>query len=287
VLYDAQGTPERLLGVVQDITEQKLSDQELTNKVEERTKALKETNELLERSNEELEQFAYIASHDLQEPLRKIQLFNSLLTDQADITEASRTYIKKVSASAARMAGLIRDLLDYSRLSQKSLQFEKTDLNDIKKNVITDFEILISQKKAVVESDDLPTIEAIPLQMNQLLYNLIGNALKFAKRGIAPVITITAKKLDADKHSLYGRVDVNREYCEIQVVDNGIGFNQEYADKIFTIFQKLNEKSLYGGYGIGLALCKKIVDNHSGAIYAKGDSQNGALFSFILPYKQY
>jgi PAS domain S-box-containing protein len=286
VLNDKHGEHVRLLGVIQDITELKEFAEELANKVEERTRALKEANQQLERSNEELEQFAYIASHDLQEPLRKIQLFNSILVDQPDLNETSRKYIDKVNASAARMAGLIRDLLDYSRLTQKSLQFERTDLNEILKNVFSDYEVLLSQKQANIQVDNLPIIDAIPLQMNQLFFNLVGNALKFTKRNVTPVITITAKDLEEDKKATFKSLNANKTYVEITVKDNGIGFNQEYADKIFTIFQKLNEKSMYGGYGIGLALCRKIIDNHSGVIYAEGNPKEGATFVFILPYNQ-
>ncbi|HEX8333889.1 MAG TPA: PAS domain-containing protein [Segetibacter sp.] len=287
VLYDTAGTPERLIGVIQDITEQKLFAEELSKNVEERTKDLREANQQLERSNEELEQFAYIASHDLQEPLRKIQLFNSLLLDQPELRETAKKYIDKVNASATRMAGLIRDLLDYSHLAQKSLQFERTDLNEILKNVLSDYEVLINQKQASIKVNSLPTVEAIPLQMNQLFFNLIGNALKFTKRNVAPVINITAKDLEEERKATFKALDANKTYCEISITDNGIGFNQEYADKIFTIFQKLNEKSMYGGYGIGLALCRKIVDNHSGIIYAEGNPTEGATFVFVIPYNQY
>ncbi|MDB5192082.1 MAG: rcsC [Segetibacter sp.] len=286
MLYDRYGAPQRLLGVVQDITEQKLFAEELANKVEERTTALQEANQRLERSNEELEQFAYVTSHDLQEPLRKIQLFSSLILDQPDEKEHVKKYLEKVSASASRMAGLIRDLLDYSRLSQTNLQFQQTDLNAILENVLIDFEVLISQKKATFKKDHLPTIDAISLQMNQLLFNLIGNALKFTKRNTLPVITITAGKLTVDRKKEFRELHQHKEYYEIKVSDNGIGFNQEYADRIFTIFQTLNEKSSYGGYGIGLALCRKIVTTHAGVLYATGNTDGGATFTFILPCNQ-
>jgi two-component system CheB/CheR fusion protein len=210
-----------------------------------------------------------------------------LLLDQPELKETAKKYIDKVSASAARMAGLIRDLLDYSRLTQKSLQFERTDLNEILKHVLNDYEVLINQKQASIKADNLPRLEAIPLQMNQLFFNLVGNALKFTKRNVAPFITITVKDLEEEKKATFKSLNPHKKYCEITVRDNGIGFNQEYADKIFTIFQKLNEKSMYGGYGIGLALCRKIVDNHSGIIYAEGNLKEGATFVFILPYNQY
>jgi PAS domain S-box-containing protein len=287
VLYDKEGVPHRLLGVIQDITEQKLFAEELSKKVEERTKALQEANIQLERSNAELEQFAYIASHDLQEPLRKIHLFSGMVLEQQELSETAKLYIEKVSLAATRMSGLIKDLLEYSRLSQNSLQFEEISLDFVLKNVLTDFELLISQKGAIIKAGELPTLEVIPLQMNQLFYNLLGNALKFTKRNTVPVITITANKLTREAKMEWPQLDPRQDYYEIMISDNGIGFNQAYADKIFTIFQRLNEKSIYGGYGIGLALCRKIVINHGGVIYANGQSGNGASFHFILPCSQH
>jgi PAS domain S-box-containing protein len=281
-----QGNPVRLLGVIQDITEQKIFAEELSKQVEERTVELKEANERLERSNEELEQFAYVTSHDLQEPLRKIQIFSNMLLEQHDKKEDVKKYLDKVNASAKRMSGLIKDLLEYSRLSNKTLQLEAVDLNLILQSVKLDFELLINQKQAVIKSDRLPTIHAISLQMNQLLYNLVGNALKFTKQHVPPAITITSNKLAEDRKKEFPQLIGNKEYWEVKIADNGIGFNQDYADKIFTIFQTLSEKSSYGGYGIGLALCRKIVTTHGGIIYASVNEQGGASFTFILPQNQ-
>jgi PAS domain S-box-containing protein len=286
VLYDNQGTPVRLLGVIQDITEMKDYAEELSKKVEERTNSLNEVNVRLKRSNEELEEFAYIASHDLQEPLRKIQLFNTMIIGQPGLPENAKQYIEKISSAANRMTGLIKDLLEYSKLSNKSMRFEKTDLNVIIGNILTDYELLISQKNAILNVEPLPIIEAIPLQMNQLLFNLIGNALKFARSNVTPVITVSASYLAEDRKAGFPGLSLASKYLEIRVSDNGIGFNQEYANKIFTIFQKLNEKSLYSGYGIGLALCRKIIENHSGFIYAEGRPKEGASFIFIIPCEQ-
>ncbi len=286
VLFDEKHKPKRLLGVIQDITEQKTFAEELSKQVEDQTRDLVEANERLERSNEDLEQFAYVASHDLQEPLRKIKFFNSLVLENENLGDESRRYIEKVSHAADRMTGLIRDLLEYSRLSQKNFQFERTDLNVIFNNILSDFELLISQKNGKVEAGLLPTLDAIPLQMNQLFYNLIGNALKFSKRGVPPIITVSANQLTKEKIKGFPELNIENEYFEIRFSDNGMGFNQQYADKIFTIFQRLNEKSVYGGYGIGLALCRKIINNHSGIIYAEGRPGEGATFIFILPCKQ-
>ena len=285
ILYNKQGIAQRLLGVIQDITEQKFFAEELSNKVKERTRELTESTKLLQQSNEELQQFAYVASHDLQEPLRKIQLFNALVLEQGDLNEASKTYMAKATASASRMTGLIRDLLNYSSLSHKNMRFEETDLNVILKNVLTDFELLIKQKEAIIKAGPLPVLQAFSLQMNQLFFNIIGNALKFTKRNTIPHITITSSDVDDAVKERF-QLPQNKSFAEIIISDNGIGFNKDYAQKIFTIFQRLNENSLYAGYGIGLALCRKIVDNHSGIIYAEGKPKEGASFHFILPYTQ-
>ena len=285
ILFDAEGKAERILGVIQDVTEQKIFSEELSKKVDERTKALQETNKRLEESNEELEQFAHVASHDLQEPLRKIQLFNNMLQEATDMPDTAKKYIEKISKSASRMSGLIKDLLEYSRLSNKS-HFEKTDLNLVLQNVLTDYEILIAQKEVKINTSILPVIEAIPLQMNQLLFNLIGNALKFTRRNIQPEITVSANKLSEERKNKFEQLRKNLDYYVLTICDNGIGFSQSYADKIFTIFQQLNDKSIYGGYGIGLALCRKIVTTHSGVIYAEGKVKEGAKFHIIIPCTQ-
>jgi signal transduction histidine kinase len=286
VLFDEKRKPIKMIGVAQDITEQKLFAEELAKQVDERTKALKQANDNLERSNAELEQFAYVASHDLQEPLRKIHLFTNLLLDKFQLVEEARAYLDKVAQSSKRMTGLINDLLDYSRITSGTVRYEIVDLEKVMQNVVVDFELLINQKNAIVKSKNLPSIHAVPLQINQLFFNLVGNALKFSKRGIQPVIHIEATKLSADQKKLYSQLHADRDYYQISFTDNGIGFNQEYANQIFTIFQRLNEKSSYGGYGIGLALCKKIVDSHRGIIFAEGQVQLGAVFTVILPHHQ-
>ena len=264
-----------LINVFTDITSIKEVQLQLEQSVQE-----------LQRSNDELQQFAYVASHDLQEPLRKIRIFNNILSEKIEPESALRQYIDKVENSAVRMSGLIKSVLDYSRLSKASLRFEQVDLNVILQNVLADYELLIAQKNAVVQADELPVLEAVPLQINQLFFNLIGNALKFMRKGVPPVVTIQAKKLTAERKSTFTQLHDHKDYLELTIQDNGIGFNQEYASKIFTIFQRLNERSSFDGYGIGLALCKKVADTHNGVIYAEGKPKEGAAFTILLPYRQ-
>ncbi len=281
-----------ILNMAIDVTDQVLAQKalreneaNLQRKIEERTHELEIKNSNLERSNTELDQFAYVASHDLQEPLRKIRVFGDRLSRLIEDKPEVNMLIGKIHSSALRMAGLINSLLDYSRLSDNLYGFEPVDLNKIIKSVLTDFELLITQKKATVIFDSLPVIEAIPLQMNQLFFNLIGNALKFSKKDQPPVISVKAVLLSQEEKGSFEQLNQDLDYRAITVKDNGIGFNQEYASKIFTIFQRLNDKSIYGGYGIGLALCKKVADTHCGIVYAEGRPKEGAAFTIILPDK--
>lgn len=230
---------------------------------------LEEKNEELERSNKELESFNYIASHDLQEPLRKIQTFLSLITQRGIDPDTAHAYMDKISLSAERMSNLIQDVLAYSRISADN-KFVNTDLNKVIDNVLTDYEIVIADKKAVINRESLPVIKAIPLQMHQLFSNLISNSLKYNDG--QPVINISSKLLQKDP----GMV-------EITISDNGIGFNEKYSDQIFTLFKRLHGKSEYGGTGIGLSICKKITDQHHGTITASSVEGNGAEFTIQLP----
>lgn len=282
---DDRGKVVLWVGTNTDIDDQKMIERDLENRVNERTKALKEANERLEKSNMELEQFAYVTSHDLQEPLRKIRIFANMLTEKfsQQIGSNMLIYLEKIEAAASRMSGLIKDLLEYSRLSANESLYQPVDLNKIINNVVTDFELLIAQKNITIQAETLPMIEAVPLQMNQLFYNLIGNSIKFTRKSKQPIIKISAKKLPENLLIANPALKKNIDYYEIQIEDNGIGFSQEYAEQIFTIFQRLNDKTLYGGYGIGLALCRKIVENHNGIIYASGKVNEGAIFSAILP----
>lgn len=241
---------------------------------------LEDVNEKLVRSNNDLEQFAYVASHDLQEPLRKIQIFTEMAEKSTD-KEATDSYFEKIQASARRMTELIKSVLNYSRLSKTGEQFKEVDLNALIENTKTDFELLINEKKAVIRNDKLPVIQGIPLQLNQLFLNLFSNSLKFSKEN--PLITISARRLSEEEVKAHERLHTKLKYVEIIFADNGIGFEQQYADQIFTIFQRLHDKRSYDGTGIGLALCKKIVENHHGYITAKGELDKGATFYIYLP----
>ncbi len=259
-----------------DITELKNYQQELQEKVE-----------LLQSTNGELEQFAYVASHDLQEPLRKIKTYASLIDERFNESSASfaKVYLGKVIQSADRMSTLIGDLLNMSHLTKDTQAFIKTDLNQTLQNVLIDFELIIKEKNAVITCSELPSIECIPLQMNQLFYNLINNALKFSVQERFPEINIMVNA--AEKEEIE-RFNFNPKliYHKMSFQDNGIGFDPKYAEKIFVIFQRLNSRLNYSGSGIGLALCKKIASNHHGVIYAEGKENEGATFICILPEKQ-
>ena len=247
---------------------------------------LQEANLLLYQSNSELEQFAYVASHDLQEPLRKIRLYSGMLQTLYGMPEAGRPTLSKVILSAERMSSLIKDLLAFSRLVKGEQSLGQVPLGQILANVINDFELLIAEKQADVEAEELPLIEAEPLQMNQLFYNLLGNALKFSRQDVAPVIRIYYRWLQASELSKYNNLKEGMRYCEIIFADNGIGFNNKYAEQIFEVFKRLHTREEYPGSGIGLALCRKIVQNHGGLLYASSEENKGTLIYLILPEKQ-
>lgn len=275
-----------VLAITIDVTAQVIARREIEAVVKLRTEELQHANANLQRSNAELAQFAYIASHDLQEPVRKISIFAQMLGSRIEqhLDETSQNFLDKIGTSATRMQALIRDVLTYSELVKKSDVYDEVDLTDIAKGTITDYELMIEQKHATVNFDKLPTIDAIPLQMSQLFGNLVSNSLKYSSPGINPVINITAEKV-THQEILAMELD-NKLYYKLRFEDNGIGFGQEYADKIFNIFQRLHGKTDYSGTGIGLAICKKIVTNHNGYISASSVEGQGATFTIILPAKQ-
>ncbi|PMD98766.1 hypothetical protein BWI97_02850 [Siphonobacter sp. BAB-5405] len=281
VTCDPQGKPYLLSGTSRDVTSQKQAALGLERLVSQRTRELQQANELLQLSNRELEQYAYVASHDLQEPLRKIRMFSGIIREMNDLPEQARSPLAKVIHSSERMTLLIRDLLEFSRLLKVDRVLTPTNLNTIVQNVITDFELAIQEKSATVEVSTLPTVNAESLQMNQLFYNLLSNALKFTKEGVPPRISITCERLIPQKVQAYALPE--GAYYDIRIDDNGIGFSENYKEQIFEVFKRLHTREVYPGSGIGLALCRKIVQNHGGLLYAESEEGQGSTFHVILP----
>jgi len=276
-----------VLCIAVDVTDQVVARFKIEEMVAERTEELELSNINLQKSNAELEQFAYIASHDLQEPLRKINMFTGMLQRVIGNDATALRHMDNITSSVNRMTNLIRDILSYSQLSQKQESFEKINLDEIFTEAIADFDLVLEEKKAGITHIGLPTIDAIPLQMIQLFHNLISNALKYSKPDVPPVVTITGQKLSTVDALEFGFLTkVSEPYYSITFEDNGIGFAQEYADKIFNIFQRLHAKGKYDGTGIGLAMCRKIAENHNGIIYAESSEGVGAKFVIILPSVQ-
>lgn len=256
-------------------------NEQLEVRVARRTAELEESNDNLLRSNRELQDFAYVASHDLQEPLRKIQAFGNLLEEEfGDGLGEGRDYLERMRNAASRMSILIEDLLSFSRITTKANPLAKVDLKLICSEVLEDLEVRISETKAVVTVDDLPTVEADRLQMRQLLQNLIGNALKFAKPDTPPKIRVYSEAV-MDKST--AKKNATIKYYRIMVEDKGIGFDEKYLDRIFSVFQRLHGKEAYQGTGIGLAICRKIVERHGGTITAKSQIEKGSTFIITLP----
>lgn len=259
-------------------------NQGLEEKVKERTRELLQANRELEISNSELQQYASLASHDLQEPLRKIITFSHIIDERylVNLQEAKK-HMHKVIDSAERMRNLINDLLNYSKLST-TVQFSETELNIILKEAISDLELAIQEKHAIIEVDDLPTLEIIPGQMRQVFQNILSNALKFSKKDQPPRIRIWGEWLN-DLNTSSSQNNAGN-YYRLFIEDNGIGFNEMYLDKIFTIFQRLHGKQEYEGTGIGLAIVKKIIEKHDGLLQAKSKEGEGTTFIITLPAKR-
>lgn len=265
--------------IITDLSKQK----RLLVELEKKNRQLAELNEELETSNRDLLQFASVASHDLQEPLRKIQIFSNLVKDKdfGQLSEASRVYMDKIIRSSVRMKMLIIDLLNYSKLSDNDSVPQKVDLNEIIEQVLTDLELVVSEKKASIQMEELPAVAANSPQMRQVFQNILFNALKFSKPGVPPVVRISgtrvgSKFFDSDP-------DMDGPYVLISVKDNGIGFNEKYANNIFTLFERLNSKNDYEGTGIGLAITKKIIEKYNGLITARSKEGQGSNFMFLLP----
>ena len=261
VSFNEKGEAYRLAGTLQDVTELKLIERELEQQVQKRTEELKATNVYLSRTNQELEQFAFVASHDLQEPLRKIRTYSGLLEETGkDILKGPAfNYLSKIKASSERMSRLITDLLDFSRVSSKKELWAPVDLNELLAKIEEDFELVVQQKQAIIQAQQLPVIEAVSLHMNQLFYNLVGNALKFTREGQSPVIRVTGQRLSPWDTRQFPELDPRRVYWAIDIADNGIGFAPSFSEKIFTIFQRLNSRNQYEGTEIGRASCRERV----------------------------
>ena len=286
-IKDTSGKVKSIVAVASDVTQQVLARRKIEEVVSARTKDLAEANKSLKESNAELEQFAYIASHDLQEPLRKISIFGKMLEESLEnVSDRSLNYMNKINRSTQRMSNLIKDILGYSQLSKDTNIFRKVDLNKSLKRIITDYELIIEQKNVSLHWTELPVIEAIPLQIYQLLSNLISNSIKYSREGIAPEITLTSENASQEEVIRHNLPFAKTKYVKITFTDNGIGFKQEYDEKIFAIFQRLHGKTDYEGTGIGLAMCKKIAQNHYGTIFAEGSDSFGAKFVLLLPIKQ-
>ncbi|AUD07099.1 histidine kinase [Spirosoma pollinicola] len=239
----------------------------------------------LEASNEELERFAFVASHDLQEPLRKIQSFSNLITDRYGnlFDSDSLLFMSKISNSAERMSKLIKDLLNFSRISSHREDFRSVQLNDIVQRILDDQELRIKGLDVHVEVNSLPVIEGIPSQIDHLFNNLISNALKFIRPGVQPLLRIDVQTVTGENY--IGLVP-ERQYVEITIEDNGIGFDEKYVDHIFKVFQRLHGKSAFAGTGIGLAICKRVVMYHHGYITARSQPNKGTTFVVVLPESQ-
>ncbi|MGJ8591312.1 MAG: sensor histidine kinase [Aquaticitalea sp.] len=263
-----------LLGTIADITE------EMDN-----FRLIEERNLELERNNKELESFNYVASHDLQEPLRKIQTFISRLEDKEsdNFSGNGKLYVERIKSSATRMRTLIDDLLQFSRTNTSEDVMEVTNMNLLLQSAKQDLAEIINSKKAKITTDIMPPMRVIPFQLKQLFQNLISNSLKYSQENVAPIIHVGYSKtkmsdIPGIKSTTY------KFYHTISVTDNGIGFDQDYADKIFVLFSRLHAKNEYSGTGIGLSICKKIVENHQGYIFAKSEQTHGATFTIYLPF---
>jgi PAS domain S-box-containing protein len=233
----------------------------------------------LAQSNAELEQFAFVASHDLQEPLRKIQAFGDRLKTKVEgaLAPDARDYLERMQSASARMRTLINDLLAFSRVIRRTEPFVPVDLGQVAKGVLGDLEVRIEKSGARIELGPMPVVEADATQMHQLLLNLIGNGLKFQPRDAKPVVKVSSRNYT----TLSGQ-----ELCEITVADNGIGFEEKYLEKMFAVFQRLHGRNEYEGTGVGLAVCRRITDRHHGTITAKGELGKGATFIVTLPVHQ-
>lgn len=273
-----QGKIIKWIGSMTQIQHQKEQREELEREVAKRTHELEQSNEQLLQSNEDLQRFAHVASHDLREPLRKIKTFANRLDDdkESKLSDKGSLYLEKVKSASDRMNDMIEGVLAYSMINASEQTIEEIDLGEIFKNIETDLEVMIQQKEALIRYDVLPKIEGAQVLIYQLFYNLVNNSLKFTKPEKKQVIRISSTIIRSER----------KEFAEIILTDTGIGFEHEYAERIFSAFTRLHSKEQYEGTGLGLTLCKKIVERHSGTIKAIGAKNKGAKFIVTLPLKQ-
>jgi PAS domain S-box-containing protein len=277
-LYDEQKEVFGFSKVTRDLTEKRQADLMLQQSAEN----LRQKNQELEQTNKELESFSYVASHDLQEPLRKIKTFTNFIlnNDNDNFSATTQDYFQRIMSAADRMQHLIEALMNFSRIGSTSPLFEQINLNDVLEEAKKDLFDIISEKKATIESGPLPSLRGVFLQVQQVFSNILSNSLKYCKMNEPPVIKISAELVDAEKISPESPV---KKFHKISFVDNGIGFEQQYVERIFELFQRLHGRKEYPGTGIGLAICKKIVQNHDGFINASGELGKGARFDIYLP----
>ncbi|XWW44477.1 PAS domain S-box protein [Fibrella sp. USSR17] len=290
-LRDETGKINNWVGTATDIHEQKQQEAQLEQQVEARTRQLNMSIQDLQRSNDNLQQFAYIASHDLQEPLRKIQTFSALLkSSYADELGQGADYLVRMQSAASRMSTLIKDLLTYSRISTRQQSTAQVSLNAVVQAALVDLDLAIEETKATIDVGPLPTIQGDATQLSQLFQNLLSNALKFRRvdeqgAWIAPLIRVSASRVALNE--LPTRINLGGlaavVYHRLDVADNGIGFDEKYVERIFQVFQRLHGKSEFAGTGIGLAICEKVAANHGGVIHASGKPGEGATFSVYFP----
>jgi PAS domain S-box-containing protein len=279
-LHDNQNNIIGFVKVTRDLTERKKAEEEIKAKAIQ----LEAKNTELETMNKELRSFAYISSHDLQEPLRKIQTFASRIIEkeQDELSDHAKEQFTKIQIAAKRMQTLIEDLLTYSRTNTLQRKFEKTDLKEIVNQVKEDLKEDIKERHATIETTEMCEVNVIPFQFRQLMHNLIGNSLKFSNLNRPPHIKIESQIAKGIKFNSK-KLSPQNKYCHISITDNGIGFEQEYAEKIFEVFQRLHGRSEYNGTGIGLSIVKKIVENHNGIITAESELGKGARFDIFIP----
>jgi signal transduction histidine kinase len=279
VLLSGNVRDEKVNIIVTDLSTQKENERQL----EARNRMLAESNTALETSNHDLMQFASVASHDLQEPLRKIYMFTNLLLDQKHppSQEESNGYLNKILTSAVRMKSLIIDILSYSKLSANDHPYETFSIHELVDHVLEDFELAIADKQARITVGALPKVSGNKGQIRQVIQNILSNALKFAKVGVAPEIKVNGQLIAEKKWDSVA--DETGKYALITIEDNGIGFDEKYLSKIFSLFERLHPKDKFDGTGIGLAITKKIIDKHNGLIRAQSEPDQGAIFSIILP----